>query len=70
MNDKLDKLITALKETAYAMTAKEQGVNDYDMFDLNYDDVYRYGTDDGQILIARGILTGMGIAFNTHKEKV
>jgi len=65
-----DKLIAELKQTAYAMTALEQGVNEYDMFDWNYDDVYQAGIDDGKILMARGLLNGLGITFNTHKEKV
>ena len=59
MNEKVLEYLIKLAETETNITSEE-----FDgTFGGNYDDAYRAGTDDGEIWLARKVLTDLNIPF-------
>ena len=60
MNEKILAYLKKLAETQTNITSE-----DFDRtFGDNYDNAYRVGTDDGEIWLARKILTDLNIPYN------
>lgn len=59
----LNTAVTELIRVARLKTSEEQGVLPMDFYNWATDDVYTAGCDDGEIQLARKLLTKLGITW-------